>query len=144
MYNNNNNGLQGYGPPLQGYSDPLSNNYSNPNTMNSTMPIPGTYMPPNGQIPLNLMGSAVITGGNDGPLYINPRNPSLATNSRNLTGKICTSCGKGILLLDMDMVRNGNGQCLLCLAMLCPCICCWLMCKKVQCTSCKAEFPNSC
>jgi hypothetical protein len=87
----------------------------------------------------------VITGGNDGPLYVEPKNPSLAYNSKNLFGHICTSCGKGILLLDMDMVQNGNGQCLLCLALICPCICCYLRyCKKRKCTSCKAEFPNTC
>ncbi len=52
----------------------------------------------------------VISGGSDGPLRVNHHNPKLATNSRNLTGDICTACGKGILLLDMALVQNGNGH----------------------------------
>jgi len=153
MNTNNFNGFQAY-------SDPNSNNTNTNNPINSSVLIPGTYVPngntndvyqlytPPGTIkgrPRQPMLCRVITGGNDGPLYVSPKTPTLAYNSRNLFGYICTSCGKGILLLDMDMVQNGNGQCLLCLAMMFPCICCWLRyCKKRKCTSCKAEFPNTC
>jgi hypothetical protein len=46
MKTNNYNGFQGFGPPLQGYSDPNSNNYNNTNNpINSSVLIPGTYMP---------------------------------------------------------------------------------------------------
>ena len=36
---------------------------------------------------------------------VDPRNPTIATNSKNLSGYICTQCQKGILLMDMDCVR---------------------------------------
>jgi hypothetical protein len=160
MNTNNNNGLQGYGPPLpsplQGYSDPNSNNYNNTNAnnpINSSVLIPGTYVPngnPNdvyqvytlpGTIkgrPRQPMLCRVITGGNDGLLYVHPKNPSLAYNSKHVLGHICTECGKGLLFLDR------NAQCLQCLVMICPCICCYLRyCKKRKCTSCKAELPNT-
>jgi hypothetical protein len=155
--NTNNNGLQGYRPPLQGYSDPNSSNYNNNtnanNPVNSSVPIPGTYVPngnpndvyqvytPPGLVrvrPIQPMLCRVITGGNDGPLYVDPRNPSLAYNSKHVFGHICTECGKGLLLLD------GNASCLQCLVLICPCICCYLRyCKKRKCTSCNAELPNT-
>ena len=92
MYNNNS-----FGAPMQGFSQQNTN----------PVPIPAPYM-------VNLAGGTpffghqVISGGNDGPLFVNPHNRNLATNSRHLTGYICTACGKGILLLDMACVQNGN------------------------------------
>ena len=91
MYNNNS-----FGAPMQGFNEQNTN----------PVPIPSTYM-------INIASGApffgqVISGGSDGPLKVNHRNPKLATNSRNLTGYICTTCGKGILLLDMDLVQNGK------------------------------------
>jgi hypothetical protein len=152
MNTNNNNGFQGYG-------DPNSNNYNANNPINSSLLIPGThiangqpndvyqlYTPPSydRRRPAQPMLCRVITCGNDGPLYEVPNNPSLAYNSKNLLGRICTSCGKGILLFDMDMLQNGNEHCVLCWVLICPCIFCYLYSKKKKCTSCKAEFPNTC
>jgi hypothetical protein len=89
--------IQGYGPSLQGYSDPNSNNNpTNNNAVNSSKFIPGTYVPnghsnenyqlytppstqrvPNPQPIL----CQVITGGNDGPLYVDPTYPDHAYNN---------------------------------------------------------------
>jgi hypothetical protein len=158
----NNKGFQGDGSPLQGCSDPNSNNNTNNNSnnpINSSPLIPGTYMPngnPNDvyqlytppsndrRRPAQPMLCRVITGGNDGPLYVSPNNPLIAYNSENFVGFICTSCGKGILLCDMDMLRNENEQRILFFGVLCPCICCYLYSKKKKCSSCKAEYPNTC
>ena len=79
----------------------------------------------------------VINGGNDGPLYVDPRNPSLAKNMKNIIGEIWPTCGKGIL-------QNGNRGCLLILTIFFPCLICYLMTKKRKCTSCGQLFPNSC
>ena len=131
MYNNTNNALQKYG-------------HTSPDTLNSTVSISGTNISPISQVPMHLMGRQEISAENDGPVSINPRNPTISTNSRrNSSGKICTSCGKGISLLDFNLVQNGSVECLICFALICPCICCWLMCKKRKCSSCKAEIPNT-
>jgi len=159
MNNSDNNGFQAFGPPLQGYSDPNSSNYSSNNLINSSVLIPGTHMPnlqpndvyqlytPPGRVggrPRQPMLCRVITGGNDGPLYVSTTNPSLAYKSENLFGHICTSCGKGILLMDMEMVRNGNGIILCYLTLVCPFLCFYFRyCKNRKCTSCKGEFPNT-
>jgi hypothetical protein len=137
---------QGYPPPLQVYSDPLSdyNNNTSPNAMNSTVPIPGTHVPANGQVPMLLIGRQVITGGNDGPLYINPRRPNTATNSRMMSGQICPTCGKGILIVETNLnVCEGASAKTICLLLCCPLIgFLMLMNNKSKCSSCKAEFQK--
>jgi len=142
---NNNAVSQGYAPPLQGYSDPLSNyNNTSPDATSSTMPIPGTYLPPNGQVPMRLIGRQVITGGNDGPLYINPRRPNVATNSRMMSGQICPTCGKGILIVDTNVnaCEDANAK-KICFLLVCPVFgCLMLMTNKSICSSCKAEFKK--
>ena len=146
MNTNNFNGFQAY-------SDPNSNNTNTNNPINSSVLIPGTcipngntndvyqlYAPPG----IQPMLCRVITGGNDGPLYVPTTNPSFAYNSKNLFGHICTSCGKGILLMDMEMVRNGNGIILCYHTLVCPFLCFYFRyCKNRKCTSCKGEFPNT-
>ncbi len=190
MNNSDSNGFQAFGPPLQGYSDPNSSNYSSNNLINSSVLIPGTHVPnvqpndvyqryappsrvggrplinssvlmyiPGTYIPygnpndvyqlyappgIQPMLYRVITGGNDGPLYVPTTNPSFAYNSKNLFGHICTSCGKGILLMDMEMARNGYGIILCYLTLVCPFLCFYFRyCKNRKCTSCKGEFPNT-
>ena len=128
MYNNQ--PFQDYSQPLNGYNQPLQ-------PMQPMQPIqyiPGTAM----------IAGITVVGETAGTIYLDPRNPKLGTDTKGRTGYLCDKCKRGILLMDMDMVRNGDGGILLMLVVICPCLCCYFMTKKRKCTNCNEEFPNKC
>ena len=100
----------------------------------------------------------IVNGGNDGPILVNQQNPTIALDQKNRCGEVCPACGKGILLIDMDCLRN-NQQCRQCSIfgpMCCcvgcpivswPCVasyCCYIRyCRKRTCTSCNESYPNT-
>ncbi len=143
--------LQGYGPPLTGYSQPLQG-YSQP-LQGNNQPLGGNnplYMQQGVVNPVqvipgtNMISMNPVVTGNAGNIYIDPRNPRIARDSRGLSGYICEKCQRGILLVDLELVRKGHGGTLLMLSVCFPCICCYLYSKKRKCTSCNEEFPNTC
>ena len=101
----------------------------------------------------------LVNGGNAGPILVSVENPNLGIDDKQRTAEVCPTCGKGILLIDMDCVRENN-SCAPCIlqfplfcCVMCPIVswpfvggfCCYLRyCKKRLCTSCNAEFPNKC
>ena len=99
----------------------------------------------------------VVNGGNAGPILARVDYPKWSIDREERIGELCPTCGKGILLLDMDCVRNKANPCLqqadfFC-CILCPFIswpfvggyCCYIkFCKKRLCTSCNQEFPTEC
>ena len=95
-----NNYNSSIGQPQDGFGRTSHNAHAN------LTQIPATHMY-NGPSVNIMPGFMVIEGGNDGPLYVNPRNPRLATNTKRQSGYICSSCGKGIMLLDISCVKNG-------------------------------------
>ena len=100
----------------------------------------------------------LVTGGNAGPLLVSVENPKTGMDDKERRGEVCPTCSKGILLIDMDCVRE-KSSCsqallkenkipiyMLCFCSFCtgPFFCYLLFCKKRLCTSCNAEFPVSC
>ena len=98
----------------------------------------------------------LVNGGNAGPLLVSVENPKLGLDNQERYGDVCPTCGKGILLLDYDCVREKScgAECLVFLPLFCcillPVIswpfvggfCCYFrFCKKRLCTSCNAEYP---
>ena len=134
--------FHGYNQPLQGYSQPLQGFGPTNISMNPQSALTAPVAP-NSTI-MTSPGMHIITGGNAGNIIVNPLNPRYGTDSNYVSGEICTKCGKGLVLLDMDMVRKGHGACLLMLVVFFPCVCCYVWRKKSRCTSCKEEFPNNC
>ena len=110
-----------------------------------------------GQHGFRMVKYRVVNGGNAGPILVSVENPKIGKDDKERTAEVCPTCGKGILLIDIDCVRENKSyaQCmdfvpLICCAAL-PLIswpfvgsfCCYLRyCKKRLCTSCNAEFPN--
>ena len=98
----------------------------------------------------------VVNGGNAGPILVNVGNPKIGIDNKERRGQVCPTCGQGILLLDMNCVREQSccAPCTIQLPFFC-CImlpivswpfvggfCCYLrFCKKRLCTSCNAEYP---
>ena len=98
----------------------------------------------------------VVNGGNAGPILVSVENPKLGLDNKERTGGVCPTCGKGILLLDYDCVREKScGEDCLVICPIISCIllpvvswpfvcgfCCYLrFCKKRICTSCNVEHP---
>ena len=48
----------------------------------------------------------VVNGGNAGPILVNVGNPKIGEDNKERRGEVCPTCGKGILLIDMDCVRE--------------------------------------
>jgi hypothetical protein len=53
-------------------------------------------------------------------------NPNIGKDEKDRTGEVCPRCGKGILLIDMDCVRENN-SCVQCMNFvpLIFCVICW-------------------
>ncbi len=100
----------------------------------------------------------IVNGGNSGPILVSVANPTNGIDNKERRGEVCPTCAKGILLLDMDCVREQSGFsfcicnlplmcCFMCPIVSWPCVCgfcCYLKCcKKRICTSCNAEFPTA-
>lgn len=67
----------------------------------------------------------LVNGGNAGPVYVSLQNPRFAKDQQMRAGELCPECGKGILLINMECVRQ-NHPCRECL-LYGPMVCCFCL-----------------